>query len=637
MSAAGSSARAAAVLAVCTLAAAIASQAAFAHAVPVRVEPADGAVLRHAPRQARLWFDEDVVAALSAAEVLDARGRAIATLRARADSGTQGLVSFALPELRRGVYSLRWNVLGDDGHTRAGEQVFRVGAGASPPPAGAEESSPSAVDVVLRWLELALLAVLVGAVGVAGLVFGPLERRARGAALSDGARRAQRRALACAAFAASLSAVLAIGALLWQTSTLARGPSGGHRAPDLAWQLLTDSGWGSLWLARESALVLLVGVLVASRWAAARVAFPLATAAALAVTLVGIQALSGHAASAPGAVPVAIAAVHLLAAAMWTGGLVALTVGLWPELRGMSRSPDLVRTSFRSFGIVASLSVALLVVTGLLYAGRQVASPDALLTTMYGGVLVAKVGLFLAAGAIGLAGAALVHPRAAAPLAAALRRPRGWTPFRPARLRTLVLAEAGLGLAVIAAAGVLTATPPARGPQYAPTPGPPTTQLSQTVDDLLVTVSVRPGVPGPNVFEALAVSTRRPALAPVERVSLRFSDPSGSADTVSARMRRVEDGRYRLGGDFFWAAGTWRLDAVVERPGLGDSVASFSWNVASGTPRSVLVSDRPLGPVLTAMALAVALAVALAFAWVVARALLRDLLHLRPPLRREAR
>jgi copper transport protein len=611
--------RALVTVAACALAALAASPTAQAHAFLERSEPSDGSVLREPPRTIRLWFSEDVVVKLSATRLLDGIGRPVAGADLEPDSSKPGLLSVAVPKLRRGVYSLQWTVLSEeDSHLRKGGLVFRVGAGMAPAPSGTREESPlTTLDVALRWTNLALLAALVGALGVAGLVLGRLEGRERDRELADAAGRARRRVLGWAIWCAGLSLVVGVGLLAFQAAALARDLPGDGGFAEIGGQLLTDSRWGRLWLERELILLALLGVLLLNRRGLVAgkrgSALPAAT---LAVALVVVHALGGHAAAAPDpALMVLVATLHLLAAGLWVGGLLALLVGLWPQL-GLhtSQSVALARASLRPFGSLAALSVGLLVATGLFYAGRQVASLDALVTTLYGQALMAKTALILGVGAVGSTNAMLLHPRLAAPLRWLLGRPAGWTPISPSRLRTLVVAEAGLGLVVVAAAGVLTAAAPARGPEFAPGREAAPSLLSQTVGDLLVTVSVKPGLPGPNVFEVLAISTRRPPPADVERVSLRFTDPNGERDASLASMREIEQGRYRLGGDFVSGPGTWRLEAVIDRTGLERSVAGFDWPVTIASPRRpVLISDRPLESILTRVSVAAFLVLAVAF------------------------
>jgi copper transport protein len=314
--------------------------------------------------------------------------------------------------------------------------------------------------------------------------------------------------------------------------------------------------------------------------------------------------MSGHAfAVTPNrAFAAAAAAVHLLAAMVWVGGVLALVVSLWPFLgRRRRESAALARTCLAPFSALALGCVGLLAVTGLYYAGRQVASLDALLTTSYGQALLTKVGLMLVVGLVGLLNTSILRPQLAAPLARVLRRPDGWTPVPATRLRRLLLVEATFGVALLVVVGLLTATPPARGPEFAQAPEATPSFLSGSADDLLVSLSVKPNQPGENVFEVGAASTIRPAPAAIERVRLRFTGPQGSE--LSPPLTEVEPGRYRSSGSFLGESGAWSIEALIDRTGLGESRTGFDWAVAPpGPPKPAVVSRRPLGPILTGAA-----------------------------------
>ena len=91
-----------------------------------------------------------------------------------------------------------------------------------------------------------------------------------------------------------------------------------------------------------------------------------------------------------------------------------------PLLRAGPEQLALAWAILRRFGALAAGSLAALLITGLFMSGQQVASLDALLTTLYGRALLLKIGLAAAVALIGLRNAAALHPR----VAAALRWPR---------------------------------------------------------------------------------------------------------------------------------------------------------------------------------------------------------------------
>ena len=154
------------------------------------------------------------------------------------------------------------------------------------------------------------------------------------------------------------------------------------------WEALANTAWGHAMLARELAIVaVLVALALRRRQLALALVVPVAAA----------EAASGHAASL-GALAILTMTAHILAGCLWVGGLIVLAL----VLPGLERR-DVLETLAR-FGRLATAGVAVVVVTGLYGAGRQVASLDALLSTTYGGSLVAKLASVGVTGALGLLG-----------------------------------------------------------------------------------------------------------------------------------------------------------------------------------------------------------------------------------------
>ena len=134
-----------------------------------------------------------------------------------------------------------------------------------------------------------------------------------------------------------------------------------------------------------------------------------------------------------------------------------------------------------------------------------------------------------------------------------------------------------------------------------------------------MSLSVKPNHPGQNVFEVGAVNTIRPAPGAIERVLLRFTGPQGSV--TSPPLEEIEPGRYRTSGSYLGESGAWNIETLVDRAGLDQSGARFEWAVApSGPPRPVLISQRPLGPILTsAAALLLFVSLVAACCWLLVR------------------
>ena len=195
-------------------------------------------------------------------------------------------------------------------------------------------------------------------------------------------------------------------------------------------RVLTGTAYGHAWIARETILILIALALLAFRRSPSSRRVRLA-AATLGTGLVVPLALISHAASVKGAASVATAAlaVHILAASLWVGGVVALCLAIVEFARAGERSS--ARALALSFGELAIVSVALIAITGIAVLGIHVRSLDALVTTGYGKTLIVKTGLFLLAGAVGLTTTAgLRWKRAPGRLNAAwVSAPRSKPPF----------------------------------------------------------------------------------------------------------------------------------------------------------------------------------------------------------------
>ena len=144
----------------------------------------------------------------------------------------------------------------------------------------------------------------------------------------------------------------------------------------------------------------------------------------------------------------------------------ALGAGLLPLVRGHREDiGSLVQVGWRPFSKVAGFSVSLLMATGLYNSGRQVASIDALLTTLYGQALLVKLGLLLIIGYFGFVNTSLLHSSLSRFLKK-LGDSSGWTPFEVERLPRLVITKGGLSILVLLVTGLITAAPSPRSSTF---------------------------------------------------------------------------------------------------------------------------------------------------------------------------
>jgi putative copper resistance protein D len=254
----------------------------------------------------------------------------------------------------------------------------------------------------------------------------------------------------------ALILTLAAGTLdLWRQVGVVTGA--GFSA-SLDWErilaVVTDTRYGTVWLARTSLLALLSALLLLAdeKDDRDRVALRL-EGLVLSGTSLALAAAAGHAAAADsGAIAVALDGLHLLASGVWAGGLVPLVLCLgWA-----SRLPDpaAATTAAERFSRLGLVAVATIAATGAFATWQQVGSAPALIGTAYGRWLLLKLILF----------AALVS-LAARNLLVWRRRleaggPEATSALSP--LRRSVLGEATLAMAILGVIAVLGLTTPAR-------------------------------------------------------------------------------------------------------------------------------------------------------------------------------
>jgi copper transport protein len=538
-----------------------------AHAVLVGSDPADGARLGSSPQLIRLWFNEDVSRRLSDVELTGARTGRVAGLEPRLGSGRSLEVS--VPKLRRDAYILRWRTVSeDDLHTTSGSLVFgvEVNVGQKSRSAGASASpatpGPEKAEVVLRWFDFAALAGVIGALALVAICIPRAARRgARG--LED----ARRRLAKVAAAAAVTALCTGLALLLAQAHNLLS-----ESLVSALGTVLTQTSYGPSWIARELLICALcvLAVVVARRRPGPML---VAVIALCTLALCASLAFNSHAAAARGQLSIATAALalHLLSAALWAGGVCALAVVLIGSWR-RSRADESTRLLVRSFGGVAAASVAVLALTGLYSAGVGVASPEALVTTLYGRTLLAKTALFAAIGLLGLSNSLLVRSG---------RIGSRWF-SRGLRL------EAVLAAGVILPAALLTATAPAQRLRVLASSArsaAPDAIKSTSAGDLLVSLSVKPNEPGVNFVTVGVFDTRRPPPAPIRQVQL--SIPTGVQSRVGwSRATRVGDHYWQLAGTQLDRSREWPLAVRITRSGLPEQVARVSWTVQRPEPRA---------------------------------------------------
>jgi copper transport protein len=449
----------------CTLAAAAALSAAvaaappaWAHARLVSSTPADGDVLASAPRQVTIRFDDTVRALGGTRVVANSDKRSVVAGEPRAHGR---VLTIPLQRLRDGDYTVGWRVLSDDGHTVDGVLAFAVGAGRGPPSAALSAGGTGLTrDVISRWFFFTGLLVAVGVALFVPLAWWPA-LRAAGADPDE-------RALWPLAFVGFLMAFLGASTLLPH-----------HGAGTTRFGLTYEIGG-------------IIAVVGATLSAIALVDRRFGRGAFVcAVALLPIPSVAGHALDRgqwPRPLEVGADVLHVGAAAVWIGGLLALAVALPRASRRLSpeqRAPFAAALVPR-LSALALVSVLVIAATGLIRALSELSAVSQLWSTGYGRALVVKTALLIAVVALGWVNRSRLIPR-----------------LRLGALRRNVAAELVLLAGIVTAVAFLTdlapgrqlaravARPEAPRPIAAPPPG--ATVLAGESGDRAVGLAILPG------------------------------------------------------------------------------------------------------------------------------------------------
>ncbi|WP_405819293.1 copper resistance protein CopC [Streptomyces sp. NBC_01390] len=491
---------------------------ASAHAALTGSSPQQGVVVAKAPTQVTLTFSEKVALSDGAFRVLDPKGKRVDTGKATELNGT----TYAVPlhsGLPDGTFTVAYQVVSADSHPVAGAFTFSIGAPSVTSVSVSDQTAGGGVVGALygfgRYVSYAGFIVMVGG---AAFVLACWQR-------GSGVRALQR--LVVSGWLAMTAATLAL--LLMRGSYTGSGKVGDIFDLGLLGDVLQTKTGAALVsrLLLLAAGALFIAVLFGAYArpeddeadatetgdepgtepddgsARRDLTFGLAIGGGVvAIGLAATWALAEHASTGlqPNiAMPVDV--IHLVAVAVWLGGLSALLVALF---RAPADTP-IEGSAVRRFSRVAFGSVLALVATGIYQSWRQLGSWSAFTDTSYGQLLLVKIGLVIVlvgiayvsrrwtsqlpetpattaaadteveaavdtekepVGASAVGGsdakraAQLARQRAAVDTAK-VKRLRNADPLRSG-LRRSVLAEAGVAVVLLAVTTVLTSTEPGR-------------------------------------------------------------------------------------------------------------------------------------------------------------------------------
>jgi len=447
-----------ALLTILSASAALAILPSAKHATLVSSEPAANSRLATAPTQIRLVYSEPIEGKLAKVSLVPASGTPI-VLRAGGDPRDVHAVIAPVDALSAGTYKVEWRVVSADGHPVDGSFSFTVGdttvgtpiAPVAPPQTAqsepreeAEVWGPAAfgaplIPAVLRGTGLGALMATVGL-----LLF-------MAAAKPNAAQHGDRRLRSVTtAFAVAAPVLLGAHLVTWLINT----------SPDLKF----DPAWAASALGTTVGKIELwrVGLTILALWAwwlARRTRLALLFAAAAVV----VSGAVGHSAAIAPAWAVPAKAIHLLASAIWVGGL------LWLLIRPAGDDVQLFATDADRVSSRALWAVIAVAFTGVVQTRLFLDSWSGLVTSAYGLLVLAKTAGLLVLVAFGAYNRQRVMPRLTA-------EPNG---TEVGVLRASVTREIVVVAIVILLGGLLAYVPPPNETEAGMSSAAPVPALSQ--------------------------------------------------------------------------------------------------------------------------------------------------------------
>ncbi len=510
---------------VCFGAIALTSQPAAAHNSLAGSDPADGQTLAAALGQMVMDFAKSVPLETMSAEIVDAAGvRSALTGLKHGAADTQVVV--LLPTLAPGTATVRWRLVGADGHQITGRVAFTLSRSATstasatsvaptsaaavaapastasvttieapgsaePAEVGLEFSEPYATPALVRWLlrMLAYVAIMVvcAVAATAGFVWQgvwdePVVQIVVRYALGTGV-------------------VTAVAQLLVTASDISGDPPWSSTGR-LGGALQTDAGKALAIRVVVLALIVVALYMVrelsdSDRWT---------VVSSLALLALATWAFAGHSKSMRWALMgVPLDVIHHAAAAAWLGGLGIVGIVAYRVLD----TADFAR-AVDKFGQLAATAVAAIVITGVLQTFRLIGNPFRILSVRHGQLLVLKLVVI----AIMLKVADINRKRVALRFKTAERS----SPKAADMLRRAMGTELGIGALAIAVTAAMVVSPPATAQTESATPPTNTiasSAVSPTATQAPTPTSARPATtPAPATPCAIASALRLGATGP---------------------------------------------------------------------------------------------------------------------------
>jgi copper transport protein len=572
---------------------------AFAHASLLSTEPSPSGVYSSSPSAVTLRFSESVEVSLGGVRVYDAKTqKRVANGPPEHPNGEGSFVTSDLPKLKNGTYVVTWRVVSADSHPVEGAFTFQVGSHATVSNAQGVATNlletskgDRAVGIVYgfqRAILYAALALLIGGAAFVAFMWPRGRANPRAAWLVLGGWIA---AVIATVVGIALEGIYGAGLPLSKVfDTTVFGD-------------VLDTRYGHVALVRLALLACALPLLwfVFGRKGAASRPLPpwwIVPGALVAIGLALTPGLAGHASTGIQTnLAIPVDALHVLAMAVWLGGLAVLVVALLPRRDTLEMRAVLPRWS-----TTALACVVVLIASGVYQSWRLVGSIDALRNTDSGRLLIAKVAVFAVLVVVASFARDVVNRRyreydddldevelevpVAVGVMASDLGPDPEPPTRRAapdpdeadddgrteageqrRLRRTVWMEVVLMVVVLGITAALVNAAPAR------------TQSTQPVfmtlksDQLWFDVTIAPGSAGPNDIHITALPTGG-GLTQVKQIQVQLTQPGRDLPPFDVPMQQLGTNHYYAPQFAIPYPGTWQMTIRAQLSDVDETVAT---------------------------------------------------------------
>jgi len=395
---------------------------ASAHAILLRSNPAADSVLSIAPQQVHMWFSEALNPAFSTAVVINAQNKRVDNQDAHVSPNDSTEMDLTLQSnLPPAVYIVVYRTdSAVDGHILRGSFIFSIAGpngtvptlnpgsnpgtnvlgGGNPTSASSGQlDGPTFFNLVMVTLVELGAVFWVGAQLWTNFVLSfSAEKHAAEKPVNERVQQRFERRFSLPTLVVLLLAN--VGVLVGQALNLAGGNFGSALAPSLLAELATSGRFGTYWLVRES--IIIVAIMLAlymllskQRPRLVNTLLPLANLLLGSALFIAIT-MSGHAAAVSANIvgyAIVVDWLHLLAAALWVGGMLYIATTYLPVLRRrpIAEQARSLTTVLPYFSPLAIAGVLIMAVTGPFNATFHLTSWAQFLTTAYGRTLLVKI------------------------------------------------------------------------------------------------------------------------------------------------------------------------------------------------------------------------------------------------------